>query len=52
MKKYLNYSIAVSALGSLMGLVYSMGTNILFNIGIGCAFWACMLAPMLIDEKS
>jgi hypothetical protein len=51
MKKYLHYSIAVAALGSFMGLLYSMGSNILFCIGISCAFWAAMLAPMLIDEK-
>jgi hypothetical protein len=52
MKKYLHYSIAVAALGSFMGLLMSMGHDILFSIGISCGFWACMLAPMLIDEKS
>jgi hypothetical protein len=51
MKKYLDYSIAVAVLGSFMGVLMSMGHDILFSIALSCGFWACMLAPMLIDEK-
>lgn len=50
MKKYLDYSIAVIITGVLMGILFSMGHDILFNITLSCGFWACMLAPMLIDE--
>jgi hypothetical protein len=50
MKKYLDYSIAVGTLGVFMGVLYSMGHDILFSIGISCAFWGAMLAPMLIEK--
>ena len=50
MKKYLDYSIAVGTLGVFMGALTSMGNDVLAYIGGSCLFWACMLAPMLIEE--
>lgn len=49
MKNVLAYLFAVLLLGSFMGLLISMGSNILLSIGMSCLFWACMLTPMLAD---
>jgi hypothetical protein len=49
MKKYGPYVFGVLLLGSFMGILMSMGNNILPSIGISCLFWACMLTPMLAD---
>lgn len=49
MKKYGHYVFGVLLLGSFMGILMSMGNNILASVGISCLFWACMLTPMLGD---
>jgi hypothetical protein len=51
MRKYVDYLVAVAILGGFMGVVSSMGSNMLACIGGSCLLWACLLAPMLIDEK-
>lgn len=51
MRKYVDYLVAVAIMGVFMGVVSSMGSNVLAYIGGSCLFWAGMLAPMLIDEK-
>ena len=49
MKKYGHYVFGVLLLGTFMGILMSMGNNILAYVGISCLFWACMLTPMLAD---
>ena len=49
MKKYGYYVYSVLLLGTFMGVLMSMGSNILASVGISCLFWACMLTPMLAD---
>jgi hypothetical protein len=51
MRKYVDYLVAVAILGGFMGVLTSMGNDVLAYIGGSCLFWAAMLAPMLIDEK-
>lgn len=49
MKHITHYLLGVSLLGTFTGIFVSMGDNIFPAIGIGCLFWAGMLAPMLAD---
>jgi hypothetical protein len=45
----LPYLFAVLLMGSISGLVVSMGANILLCMGVMSLFWAGMFAPMLGD---
>lgn len=49
MKKYGHYVFGVLLLGTFMGLLMSMGNNILMSVGMSYLFWAGMLTPMLAD---
>jgi hypothetical protein len=49
MKKTKDYLFAVAIMGSITGLVVSMGANILLCMGVMSLFWAGMLTPMLGD---
>lgn len=49
MKKYGHYVYAVFLLGTFMGVLMSMGSNVLMSVGMSYLFWACMLTPMLAD---
>jgi hypothetical protein len=48
-KQVILYLWAVVCLGVFSGALMSMGTHMLMAIGFMCAFWACMLMPMLAD---
>lgn len=50
MKNIGYYLFGVVLLGSFMGILMSMGSNILPSIGFSCLFWAGMLTPMLGDN--
>lgn len=52
MKNVLAYLFAITLLGSFSGLLMSMGSHMVPSIGMMSLFWACMLTPMLIDNKS
>lgn len=49
MKNILPYLFAVAIMGSITGLIVSMGANILLCMGVMSLFWAGMLTPMLGD---
>jgi hypothetical protein len=49
MKQIGPYLFGVTLLGTFMGVLMSMGHDILPSIGMSCLFWACMLTPMLAD---
>lgn len=42
-----HYLIAVLSMGTFMGVVMSMGTNVLASVIASCVVWAMLLAPML-----
>ena len=49
MKKISGYLFAIAIMGSITGLIVSMGANILLCMGVMSLFWAGMFAPMLGD---
>lgn len=51
MKKLIQWLIASITLGAITGLLISMGSHVLLAVSLMCAFWAGMLAPILIRES-
>jgi len=51
MKKLMQWLLASITLGTITGILISMGSHMLLAVALMCAFWAGMLAPVLIRES-